>query len=205
MREAVWLADAMPPCVHGPDPRSGRQVPGGGRAERRPHHLRPRAWCRCSSARSKRHDGGRSDRRPTSRSPHPQLARSRSTPTSSSGCRRAAPSPCSSSATAASFPAGDFEVRCRMRNVPLAHGRYSLWPAMSGHAGGKGQATAPLEPGDVVRRDGTGPGGRPRRRHGALARLRGRRLPGELSPGPRAVPVQRFRDLWPVLRPRFPN
>jgi ABC-type polysaccharide/polyol phosphate transport system ATPase subunit len=38
-----------------------------------------------------------------------------------------------------SFPAGDFEVRCRLRNVPLAHGRYSLWPAMSGHLKGKGK------------------------------------------------------------------
>lgn len=38
-----------------------------------------------------------------------------------------------------SFPAGDFEVRCRLRNVPLAHGRYSLWPAMSGHLMGKGK------------------------------------------------------------------
>ena len=36
-----------------------------------------------------------------------------------------------------SFPAGDFEVRCRLRNVPLAHGRYSLWPAMSGHLTGR--------------------------------------------------------------------
>jgi ABC-type polysaccharide/polyol phosphate transport system ATPase subunit len=37
-----------------------------------------------------------------------------------------------------SFPAGDFEVRCVLRHVPLAHGRYSLWPAMAEQgAGGK--------------------------------------------------------------------
>ncbi len=38
-----------------------------------------------------------------------------------------------------SFPAGDFEVVCRLHYLPLAKGRYSLWPAMSGHAGGKGK------------------------------------------------------------------
>ncbi len=38
-----------------------------------------------------------------------------------------------------SFPAGDFEVTCRLRHVPLAKGRYSVWPAMTGHAGGKGK------------------------------------------------------------------
>ncbi len=45
-----------------------------------------------------------------------------------------------------SFPAGDFEVRCRLRNVPLAHGRYSLWPAMSGHLHGKGKPLLPWRP-----------------------------------------------------------
>ncbi len=44
------------------------------------------------------------------------------------------------------FPAGDFEVRCVLRHVPLAHGRYSLWPAMSGHAGGKGRPYLPWRP-----------------------------------------------------------
>ena len=38
-----------------------------------------------------------------------------------------------------SFPAGDFEVVCRLHYLPLSKGRYSLWPAMSGHAGGKGK------------------------------------------------------------------
>ena len=54
-----------------------------------------------------------------------------------------------------SFPAGDFEVKCQLHNLPVSKGRYSLWPAMSGHAGGKGQSTAPVEAGDVVRRDGS--------------------------------------------------
>jgi ABC-type polysaccharide/polyol phosphate transport system ATPase subunit len=45
-----------------------------------------------------------------------------------------------------SFPAGDFEVRCVLHHVPLAHGRYSLWPAMSGHAGGKGKPYLPWRP-----------------------------------------------------------
>ncbi len=45
-----------------------------------------------------------------------------------------------------SFPAGDFEVRCRLRSVPLAHGRYSLWPAMSGHLHGKGKPLLPWRP-----------------------------------------------------------
>ncbi|MBV8464119.1 MAG: ABC transporter ATP-binding protein [Acidimicrobiales bacterium] len=44
------------------------------------------------------------------------------------------------------FPAGDFEVRCVLHHVPLAHGRYSLWPAMSGHAGGKGKPYLPWRP-----------------------------------------------------------
>ena len=29
------------------------------------------------------------------------------------------------------FPAGDFEVRCRLHNVPLPKGRYSIWTAMT--------------------------------------------------------------------------
>jgi ABC-2 type transport system ATP-binding protein len=44
------------------------------------------------------------------------------------------------------FPAGDFEVRCVLHHVPLARGRYSLWPAMSGHAGGKGRPYLPWRP-----------------------------------------------------------
>ncbi len=45
-----------------------------------------------------------------------------------------------------SFPAGDFEVSCRLHHVPLAKGHYSLWPAMSGHAGGKGKPLLPWRP-----------------------------------------------------------
>ncbi len=45
-----------------------------------------------------------------------------------------------------SFPAGDFEVVCRLRHVPLAKGRYSIWPAMAGHAGGKGKPLLPWRP-----------------------------------------------------------
>jgi lipopolysaccharide transport system ATP-binding protein len=45
-----------------------------------------------------------------------------------------------------SFPAGDFEVKCRLRHVPLAKGRYSVWPAMSGHAGGMGKPLLPWRP-----------------------------------------------------------
>jgi len=45
-----------------------------------------------------------------------------------------------------SFPAGDFEVKCRLHHVPLPKGRYSLWPAMSGHLGGKGMPLLPWRP-----------------------------------------------------------
>jgi ABC-type polysaccharide/polyol phosphate transport system ATPase subunit len=45
-----------------------------------------------------------------------------------------------------SFPAGDFEVSCRLHHVPLPKGRYSLWPAMSGHLGGKGMPLLPWRP-----------------------------------------------------------
>jgi ABC-2 type transport system ATP-binding protein len=53
------------------------------------------------------------------------------------------------------FPAGDFEVNCRLHHVPLAKGRYSLWPAMAGHAGGKGKPLLPWRP--VVSFDVMGP------------------------------------------------
>ncbi len=47
-----------------------------------------------------------------------------------------------------SFPAGDFEVRCVLHHVPLAHGRYSLWPAISspGHFGSKRKPLLPWRP-----------------------------------------------------------
>ncbi len=45
-----------------------------------------------------------------------------------------------------SFPAGDFELKCRLHHLPLAKGRYSLWPAMSGHLRGKGKPLLPWRP-----------------------------------------------------------
>ena len=100
-----------------------------------------------------------------------------------------------------SFPAGDFEVRCRLRNVPLAHGRYSLWPAMSGHLHGKGKPLLPWRP--VTSFDVMGPDlpEAARGRHGALPRLCRGRLAGQLTgPGqgkktrsrsePRSLPVR---------------
>lgn len=45
-----------------------------------------------------------------------------------------------------SFPAGEFEVKCRMHSIPVSKGRYSLWPAMSGHRGGKGKPLIPWRP-----------------------------------------------------------
>ncbi len=45
-----------------------------------------------------------------------------------------------------SFPAGDFEIRCVLRHIPLAKGRYALWPAMSGHLHGKGKPLLPWRP-----------------------------------------------------------
>ena len=71
-----------------------------------------------------------------------------------------------------SFPAGDFEVRCVLRHLPLGKGRYSLWPAMSGHLRGQGEAAAAVAAGDLLRGDGTGPAEPSGRRHGVLARLR---------------------------------
>jgi hypothetical protein len=45
-----------------------------------------------------------------------------------------------------SFPAGDFEVNCQLHHLPVSKGRYSLWPAMSGHAGGQGKPLLPWRP-----------------------------------------------------------
>lgn len=45
-----------------------------------------------------------------------------------------------------SFPAGDFEVRCVLHHVPLSRGRYSIWPAISGHGGGKRKPLLPWRP-----------------------------------------------------------
>lgn len=43
-------------------------------------------------------------------------------------------------------PAGDFEVRCRLRHLPLPKGRYSLWAAMSGFNRGMGMPFLPWQP-----------------------------------------------------------
>ncbi len=45
-----------------------------------------------------------------------------------------------------SFPAGDFEVRCRLHHLPLAKGHYSLWPAMSGRVNSKDTPLLPWRP-----------------------------------------------------------
>jgi lipopolysaccharide transport system ATP-binding protein len=54
-----------------------------------------------------------------------------------------------------SFPAGDFELTCRLHHVPLAKGRYSVWPAMCRPRRRERQAAPALEAGDVVRRHGS--------------------------------------------------
>ena len=84
-----------------------------------------------------------------------------------------------------SFPAGDFEVTCRLHHVPLPKGRYSLWPAMSGHAGGKGKPLSAVAAGDVLRPDGPRAVEPARGCHGRFADLRGRRLGGRLTSRPR--------------------
>ncbi len=53
------------------------------------------------------------------------------------------------------FPAGDFEVRCRLSHLPLPKGRYSLWAAMTGFAKGKGKPYLPWQP--VASFDAFGP------------------------------------------------
>jgi ABC-type Na+ transport system ATPase subunit NatA len=45
------------------------------------------------------------------------------------------------------FPSGDFEVRCRLHDIPLPKGHYSVWTAMSRSAGGWNQKSElPLMP-----------------------------------------------------------
>ncbi len=53
------------------------------------------------------------------------------------------------------FPAGDFEVRCTMRHLPLPKGHYSLWPAMSSRARGEMTPMLPWQP--VMNFDVMGP------------------------------------------------
>ena len=44
------------------------------------------------------------------------------------------------------FPAGDFEVRCRLHNIPLPRGRYSVWTAMTGFGKWSGNPYLPWKP-----------------------------------------------------------
>jgi lipopolysaccharide transport system ATP-binding protein len=53
------------------------------------------------------------------------------------------------------FPAGDFEVRCRLNHLPLPKGHYSAWAAMTGFAKGKGKPYLPWKP--TVSFDAFGP------------------------------------------------
>jgi hypothetical protein len=47
---------------------------------------------------------------------------------------------------ASSFPAGQFELRCKMQSLPLPKGRYSLWGAMRAPRGSGPQASLPWQP-----------------------------------------------------------
>ena len=47
---------------------------------------------------------------------------------------------------ASSFPEGQFELRCRLRNLPLPKGRYSLWGAMRAPKGSGPTASLPWQP-----------------------------------------------------------
>ena len=53
------------------------------------------------------------------------------------------------------FPAGDFEVRCTLRHIPLPKGHYSLWPAMSTRGRGEMIPMLPWQP--VMNFDVMGP------------------------------------------------
>jgi len=47
---------------------------------------------------------------------------------------------------ASSFPQGQFELRCRMQNLPLPKGRYALWGAMRAPRGSGISAALPWQP-----------------------------------------------------------
>jgi len=47
---------------------------------------------------------------------------------------------------ASSFPEGQFELRCRLHNLPLPKGRYSLWGAMRAPRGTGPKASLPWQP-----------------------------------------------------------
>ncbi len=44
------------------------------------------------------------------------------------------------------FPSGDFQVRCRLRHLPLPKGHYSLWPSMSSRGRGETKSLLPWQP-----------------------------------------------------------
>ncbi len=44
------------------------------------------------------------------------------------------------------FSAGDFEVRCRLHNIPLPRGHYSIWTAMAGFGKWAGRPYLPWKP-----------------------------------------------------------
>jgi hypothetical protein len=47
---------------------------------------------------------------------------------------------------ASSFPAGQFELRCKLQSMPLPKGRYSLWGAMRAPRGSGPLASLPWQP-----------------------------------------------------------
>jgi ABC-type polysaccharide/polyol phosphate transport system ATPase subunit len=53
------------------------------------------------------------------------------------------------------FPAGDFEVRCRIHNIPIPKGHYSVWTAMAGFGKWSGVPYMPWKP--AVSFDAFGP------------------------------------------------
>ncbi len=74
-------------------------------------------------------------------------ARSPSTPTSSSGLPGTRVPHVRRPTTAGPFPAGDFEITCRLHHLPLPKGHYSLWPAITGHLeAGRGSRYLPWRP-----------------------------------------------------------
>lgn len=56
---------------------------------------------------------------------------------------------------ASSFPEGQFELRCRLHNLPLPKGRYSVWGAMRAPHGSEAKASLPWQP--LVSFDAFGP------------------------------------------------
>ena len=50
------------------------------------------------------------------------------------------------------FPSGDFEVTCRLHNIPLPKGGYSVWTAMTSFGKWADNSLAPVEAGRLLRR-----------------------------------------------------